>query len=119
MKDPDPGSCRGLAWAHPNCESISFLVSDGVLPGNEGRGYVLRRIMRRVIRNMRLLGGPEHPTSQAAVEQILADPDYSDLKLLQTTDGTYHLYSERVGTEAEIRDFAQWHQVDVHLLQNQ
>ena len=56
---------------------------------------------------------------QAAVEQILADPGYSDLKLLQTTDGTYHLYSERVGTEAEIRDFAQWHEVDVHLLQNQ
>src|ERR1700734_447756 len=37
--------------------SAVMLIEDGVLPGNEGRGYVLRRIMRRSIRNLRLLAG--------------------------------------------------------------
>ena len=43
-----------------------MLIGDGVLPGNEGRGYVLRRMMRRTIRNMRILGAGD-PTSRELV----------------------------------------------------
>jgi len=47
-----------------------MLIGDGVTPGNEGRGYVLRRIMRRAIRNMRILGAAE-PVVGELVDTVL------------------------------------------------
>jgi alanyl-tRNA synthetase len=39
--------------------SSGFLIADGVLPANEGRGYVLRRIMRRAMRHAHLIGAAD------------------------------------------------------------
>ena len=49
-----------------------FLVADGVLPANEGRGYVLRRIMRRAMRHAHLLGASE-PLMYRLVPSLVAE----------------------------------------------
>ena len=61
--------------------AASFLIADGVLPSNEGRGYVLRRIMRRAMRHAHLLGASEplmhrlFPTLQTSMAGV-----YPELK---------------------------------------
>ncbi len=48
-----------LRIAADHARATAFLIHDGVLPSNEGRGYVLRKIMRRAMRNARLIGAEE------------------------------------------------------------
>jgi len=55
-----------------HARTSAMLIGDGVTPGNEGRGYVLRRMMRRTIRNMRLLGSTEPIMSELTVAAIAA-----------------------------------------------
>jgi len=74
----------------------SFLIADGVLPSNEGRGYVLRRIMRRGMRHAHLLGAPEplmhklvhtltREMGQAFPELIQAEPLITETLQLEET----------------------------------
>ncbi len=52
----DPRTDVALRINADHSRATTFLIHDGVLPSNEGRGYVLRKIMRRAIRNGRMIG---------------------------------------------------------------
>ena len=63
-----------------HARTSAMLIGDGVTPGNEGRGYVLRRMMRRTIRNMRLLGSMDPIMSELTISAIAAmGPQYPEL----------------------------------------
>src|SRR5438477_3168598 len=74
---PDDVRLRVIA---DHVRTALMVIADGVTPGNEGRGYVLRRILRRAIRSMRLLGwnGPALPELLPVARDCMA-PSYPEV----------------------------------------
>ena len=76
----DEKSDVALRVVADHARTAMMLIGDGVTPGNEGRGYVLRRMMRRTIRNMRLLGSQDLIIGELIKSSIKAmGPQYPDL----------------------------------------
>lgn len=97
----DEKSDVALRVVADHARTAMMLIGDGVTPGNEGRGYVLRRMMRRTIRNMRLLGsqdlvigelikssikamGPQYPELISGSERIMAIAQSEEETFAQT-----------------------------------
>lgn len=82
-----------------HARSLVFMISDGILPSNEGRGYVLRRVLRRAVRHARLLG-IEKPFLSSAVDVVVTmfEESYPDIaekkgyikKVIQVEEERFH-----------------------------
>jgi alanyl-tRNA synthetase len=95
-KEAKAKSAASLRVIADHSRAATFLISDGVLPSNEGRGYVLRKIIRRAITHGRLLGQTKPFLHEMAftVRELMQDA-YPELK--ETTDRIVKvLHSEEV-----------------------
>ncbi|EGD56055.1 alanine--tRNA ligase [Gordonia neofelifaecis] len=90
-----------------HARTAAMLIGDGVVPANDGRGYVLRRLLRRIVRSIRLLGagnevsGPDgrgaaNPTMERIISEVIdvMSPSYPELEQQRT-----HIVSVAVAEE--------------------
>ena len=108
----DKKSDVSLRVVADHARTAMMLIGDGVLPGNEARGYVLRRMMRRTIRNMRILGAPDHNTSELITAAIGAmGPQYPELvsdsqRILAVAAGEEDSFLQTLKSGTQIFDVA-------------
>lgn len=95
--DPDGPQCASHRVIADHIRAASFLITDGVLPSNEGRGYVLRRIMRRGMRHAHMLGAQDpllHKIAPTLAREM--GDDYPELRTASTLiEETLRLEEER------------------------
>jgi len=95
-----------------HARTAMMLIGDGVLPSNEARGYVLRRMMRRTIRNMRILGAPDRNTGELITAAIGAmGPQYPELisdqkRIMEVALGEEESFLQTLKSGTQIFDVA-------------
>ncbi len=102
---------------HARC--VSFLISDGVIPGNEGRSYVLRMILRRALRHGKILGmelpflyklvdiivenyGEAYPDLVKNKQKIIDTIKKEEERFAKTLDRGYKMLDEFIGNKKDI-----------------
>ena len=100
VDDDYTGASRSLRIIADHARSVNFLISDGVLPGNEGRGYVLRRLLRRAVFHGRLLGIEDAFLGRFidAVNDVMGDAYPSLLENVGLVKGIVEAEEERFST---------------------
>ncbi|MBM6904939.1 alanine--tRNA ligase [Collinsella tanakaei] len=100
VSDDYAGASRSLRIIADHTRSVDFMISDGILPGNEGRGYVLRRLLRRAVFHGRLLGVTEPFLARFIdrVNELMGDAYPELLKNVTLVKGIVNAEEERFST---------------------
>ncbi len=90
---------RSLRIVADHSRAVTFMIGDGVLPGNEGRGYVLRRLLRRAVYHGRLMGieGPFLSTYVEEVTRLMGETYPALVESHSLIDGIVRAEEERFG----------------------
>jgi alanyl-tRNA synthetase len=120
----DPRTDTALKIVADHSRATAFLIHDGVVPSNEGRGYVLRKIMRRAMRNARMAGvldpflyqltgfvaelmRPAYPELMESVQRVARVVKEEEHRYQTTFQVAEKMFLEEVGKQLGDRTFGQ------------
>jgi alanyl-tRNA synthetase len=112
----DKNEMKAMRIIADHIRAATFIIGDGVVPGNVERGYVLRRLIRRAIRYGRLLGITENFTAKIALKVIESYDDYLELaknknNILTKLDEEENKFNNTL--DAGMREFAKLAKADI------